>query len=191
MLGRCVHQVVDALRSQLEALPVLYSFFQAGKGVAAQGVTLGIGHDDEVAVVGVAPFVARVALGAAGDDDVGRILGIGAHLDGAAAVDVAESEAPYGCRVVVAYALLLGVEAHALADDGGLGARGAPYGVGHLEAYREDAVRRELGRSRSECVLLVESVAAGRPLDVRGDVAAHVEALHGERLLLVLVLMRL
>lgn len=94
---------------------------------------------------------------------------------------MAEPEAPDGRGEVVAHPLLLGVEAHALADDGGLGAVRAPDGEGHLEAHGEDAVRGELGGAVAEGVFLVELVAGGGAFEVRGDVASHVEALHGGR----------
>jgi len=42
--------------------------------------------------------------------------------------------------VIIPDLLLLGVEAHALADDGGFGAGGAPDGKGHFEADSEDAL---------------------------------------------------
>ena len=91
-----------------------------------------------------------------------------------------EAEAPYRRRVVVPHALLLGVESHALADDRGLGACGAPDGVGHLEAHSQDAVGFEFGGAGAEGMFVVEFVAGGRALDVRRDVSAHVEALHGD-----------
>ena len=50
------------------------------------------------------------------------------------------AERPYRRAVVVADFLLFGVEAHALADDGGFGAVGAPDGKGHFEAHGEDAL---------------------------------------------------
>lgn len=92
-----------------------------------------------------------------------------------------EPKTPYRRRKVISHALLLGVEAHALADDGGLGAVRAPDGEGHLEAHGEDAVGGELGGAVAEGVFLVELVAGGGALEVRGDVASHVEALHGGR----------
>lgn len=76
---------------------------------------------------------------------------------------------------------LLGVEADALADNGGLGARGAPYGEGHFEAHGEDAVRGESGGAPAEGVLLVEFVGGRGAFDVGGDIASHVEALHDGR----------
>lgn len=88
---------------------------------------------------------------------------------------------PHGRRKVVSHALLLGVEAHALADDCGLRAVRAPDGEGHLEAHGEDAVGGELGGAVAEGVFLVELVAGGCALEVGRDVASHVEALHGGR----------
>lgn len=94
---------------------------------------------------------------------------------------MAEAEGPDGRRVVVADAALLGVEAHALADDGRPRARRAPDGEGHLEAHREGAVRGELGGARAEGVFAVQAVARRGALDVGRDVASHVEALHDGR----------
>lgn len=91
---------------------------------------------------------------------------------------MSEAEAPDGRGVVVADALLLGVEAHALADDGGLGAVRAPDGEGHFEAHREDAVGAEFGGAGAEGVFAVEFVAGCGSFDVGWDVASHVEALH-------------
>lgn len=99
---------------------------------------------------------------------------------------MAEAKAPDGRGVVVSRALLLGVEAHALADDCGLRAGRAPDGEGHLEAHGEDAVGGELGGAVAEGVLVVELVAGGGAFEVRGDVAPHVEALHGGRVFFVL-----
>lgn len=101
---------------------------------------------------------------------------------------MAEAKAPDGRGVVAARALLLGVEAHALADDGGPGAVRAPDGEGHLEAHGEDAVGRELGGAVAERVFVVELVAGGGAFEVRGDVASHVEALHDGRFLVDLLL---
>lgn len=98
---------------------------------------------------------------------------------------MAETKAPDGRGVVVACALLLGVEAHALADDCGLRAVRAPDGEGHLEAHGEDAMGGELGGAVAEGVFVVELVAGGGAFEVGGDVASHVEALHGGRVLLV------
>ena len=42
--------------------------------------------------------------------------------------------------MVISDLLLLGIEADALADDGGFGAGGAPDGEGHFEANGEDAL---------------------------------------------------
>lgn len=94
---------------------------------------------------------------------------------------MAEAKAPDGRGVVASCALLLGVEAHALADDGGLRAGRAPDGEGHFEAHGEDAVGGELGGAVAERVLVVEFVAGGGAFEVGGDVASHVEALHGGR----------
>lgn len=92
---------------------------------------------------------------------------------------MAEAEAPYCGGVVAADAALLGVEAHALADDGGFRAGLAPDGEGHLEAYDEAAAGfGELGGTGAERVFMVEFVAADGALEVRRDVPAHVEALH-------------
>lgn len=83
-----------------------------------------------------------------------------------------EAEAPYRGTVVGTYAALLGVEAHTLADDGGLGARAAPYRIGHLEADG-------LGVAVAAGGLLVMKLVAGRgPFQVRRDITSHVEALH-------------
>ena len=42
--------------------------------------------------------------------------------------------------MIVSDLLLLGIEAHALADDGGFGASGAPDGEGHFKANGENAL---------------------------------------------------
>lgn len=100
-----------------------------------------------------------------------------------------EPKTPHGRRKVVPHALLLGVEAHALADDCGLRAVRAPDGEGHLEAHGEDAVGGELGGAVAEGVFLVELVAGGCALEVGRDVASHVEALHGGRIVVKMAIM--
>lgn len=100
-----------------------------------------------------------------------------------------EPKTPYRRRKVVSRALLLGVEAHALADDCGLRAVRAPDGEGHLEAHGEDAVGCELGGAVAEGVFLVELVAGGGAFEVWGDVASHVEALHGGRVVVRMAIM--
>lgn len=91
---------------------------------------------------------------------------------------MAEAEAPYRRGVVVADLFLFGVEADALSDDGGPGARRAPYGEGHFEAHREDAMGGELRRALAEGVLLVKFVGRRGAFDVGRDMTSHVEALH-------------
>lgn len=92
---------------------------------------------------------------------------------------MAEAKAPYGRGVVVAYFFLFGVEADALADDGGLRAGGAPYGEGHFEADGEDALGGELGCAMAEGVFFMEFVGGGCAFEVWRDITSHVEALHG------------
>lgn len=53
--------------------------------------------------------------------------------------------------MVVSNFLLFGIEADALADDGGFGAVGAPDCVGHFEADGEDALAGFAGAG-TECV---------------------------------------
>ena len=54
-------------------------------------------------------------------------------------------KAEYGCAVIVSNLLLLGVKAYPLADNGRLGAGGAPDWKGHFEAHGEDALARLAG----------------------------------------------
>lgn len=93
---------------------------------------------------------------------------------------MAETKRPDGRRVVAAGPTLLGVEAHPLPNDGGLGAGCAPNGVGHLEAHGEGAVGAQLGSACTEGVLVVKPVAADCALMLWGHVLAHVEALHDD-----------
>ena len=60
-------------------------------------------------------------------------------------------------RMVVADFLLLGIEAHALADDGRFRARGAPDGERHLEADGQDALGG-FSRARAEGVFFGDLV---------------------------------
>lgn len=102
---------------------------------------------------------------------------------------MAHVEAPYGAGVVPAGARLPRVEPDALADDGGLGAGGAPDGEGHLEAHRLGGD----GRDATVGVVAADGRGGGAggaaPVEGVGvrfgafyvwrDVASHVEALHG------------
>ena len=85
-----------------------------------------------------------------------------------------EPKLPDRRAVVIPDLLLLGVEAHALPDDGVRFARVAPDREGHFEA---DGLRAVFAQS-TWCALCVEAVAGGGAFEVRRDVAAHVEALH-------------
>ncbi len=67
-----------------------------------------------------------------------------------------DRERPHGGSVVVPDFLLLGVETHALADEGRGRAVGAPDCEGHLEAHDEDAVGGELGGAGAEGVGFLE-----------------------------------
>lgn len=79
-------------------------------------------------------------------------------------------------RVVVSDFALRGVEAHALADDGGLGTGVAPDGEGELEANGEEA---GLGGTDAEGVAFAGGLVGVQDAFVFGrDVASHIEALH-------------
>lgn len=85
-----------------------------------------------------------------------------------------ELECPDGRAVVVAELLLLGVEAHALADDGVRFAGVAPDREGHFEAHRlRTVVAKGAGRA-----FLVQPVCGRGTFEFGRDVASHVEALH-------------
>lgn len=64
------------------------------------------------------------------------------------------AEAEHGRAVVVTDFLFLGVEAHALPDNGGFRAGTAPDGKGHLEAHGQDTLVRFAGA-------VAESVSVG------------------------------
>ena len=85
-----------------------------------------------------------------------------------------EPELPDRRAVVVPDLLLLGVEPHALPDDGVRRARVAPDREGHFEA---DGLRAVFAQG-AWGAFGVEAVAGGGAFEVRRDVAAHVEALH-------------
>ncbi|KAF1733228.1 hypothetical protein CRV24_007127 [Beauveria bassiana] len=178
---RQARQLVDAPRRLQQALAVANRFFEARKRAAAERLALRIRQNRDAALELLCRsrgVLARVAPRRARDDHVRRVLGIGTHLDGAAARGVAEAEAPDGRRVVAPRGPLLGVESHALPDERRLRARCAPRGVGHLEAHREGAVGAQLGGARAESVLAVQRVAARGALVLGRHVLAHVEALH-------------
>jgi len=88
---------------------------------------------------------------------------------------VLHAETPDGRAVVIPDFLFLGIEAHALADDGGWAAVRAPYGEGEFEADGENALGELVGA-------LAERVRGG--VEARGVggvgriVPAHIEALH-------------
>lgn len=78
--------------------------------------------------------------------------------------------------MVFAYALLLGVEAHALADYVFGNACRAPNGEGHFEANGEDSLVDFAGALAKRMRRGVEARRRGRAGRI---VAPHVEALHG------------
>lgn len=75
--------------------------------------------------------------------------------------------------MVVAHFLLLGIEANALAYDGGLRAGGAPDGKGHFETDGQNALAR-LASTGAEGVLARDGVGGEDALLLRGHITAHV-----------------
>ena len=76
--------------------------------------------------------------------------------------------------MVVPDLLLLGVEADALADDGGFCAGGAPDREGHFEADGQDALGDLRGAGAESVAFPRSLVGVEDAFLVRGDVAAHV-----------------
>ena len=82
-------------------------------------------------------------------------------------------------RVVLPYIFLFRVESYPLANDGRLGAGGAPNRVGHFEANGENALEELVGTG-AKSMFPMELVSADNTLMLRWDVASHVEALHDD-----------
>lgn len=79
-----------------------------------------------------------------------------------------------GSGVVVAHFLLLSVEAHALADDGGFRAGGAPDRKGHFEADGQDTLGDVFGTRAEGVAFSGGLVGVEYAFLVGGNVAAHV-----------------
>lgn len=99
-----------------------------------------------------------------------------------------DAETPDGGGVVIAYFLLLGVEAHALPDDLFGRAGRAPDGEGTFETHGKDSFGLEFAGAGAEGGAFAGGlVEADGAFEVGGDVAPHVEALHsGGELLKIL-----
>jgi hypothetical protein len=167
-------QLLDPLRIVLDSLLLFRPSLKHRESIFPPLLALQRRQDRPPILAFPHPILAVVPRLASGNNHIRSLLGISLDLYETAASHVLELELPDGRAVVGADLLLLGVEAHALADDGVRFAGVAPDCEGQFEAH---CLRAVFAKSAWRA-FLVQTVPTGRTFEVRRDVTSHVEALH-------------